>query len=35
VMWAHLTSSDLYQQQSTNGAIAGVDFQVSCFARLN
>lgn len=35
VMWAHLTSSDLYQQQSANGAIAGVDFQVSCFARLN
>lgn len=35
VMWAHVTSGDLYQQQSANGAIAGVDFQVSCFARLN
>jgi len=35
VMWAHITSGDLYQQQSANGAIAGVDFQVSCFARLN
>lgn len=35
VLWAHLTAGDLYQQQSANGAIAGVDFQVSCFARLN
>lgn len=35
VLWAHLTAGDLYQQQSANGAVAGLDFQVSCFARLN
>ncbi|MFF2773351.1 hypothetical protein ACFVU3_00440 [Streptomyces sp. NPDC058052] len=35
VLWAHLTAGDLYQQQSANGAVVGLDFQVSCFARLN
>lgn len=34
VLWAHVTLGDLYQEQSSNGAIAGLSFQVSCRARI-
>ncbi|MFH8627755.1 hypothetical protein ACH4A8_38710 [Streptomyces vietnamensis] len=33
VLWAHLTAGDLHQEQR-EGSIAGLNFQVSCFARL-
>ncbi|MGW2203417.1 hypothetical protein [Streptomyces sp. NPDC001774] len=33
VLWAHLTTGDLFQQQ-TEGAIAGINFAVSCRARI-
>ncbi|MER7814081.1 hypothetical protein [Streptomyces sp. NPDC096153] len=34
VLWAHLTTGDLTQDQTTNGALAGVAFTVSCRARI-
>ncbi|MFE1903811.1 hypothetical protein ACFW96_09085 [Streptomyces gardneri] len=33
VLWAHLTAGDLHQQQS-EGALAGLNFSVSCMARI-
>jgi hypothetical protein len=33
VLWAHLTAGDLHQEQ-TEGARAGLNFAVSCFARI-
>ncbi|MFB7421586.1 hypothetical protein ACFC1L_44375 [Streptomyces sp. NPDC056210] len=33
VLWAHLTAGDLFQQQS-DGTIAGLNFSVSCRARI-
>lgn len=33
VLWAHLTLGDLYQEQR-EGAIAGVNYQVTCRARI-
>ena len=34
VLWAHLTAGDLAQDQTTDGARAGLTFAVSCRARL-
>ncbi|MGW6566443.1 hypothetical protein [Streptomyces sp. NPDC054975] len=34
VLWAHLTTGDLMQDQTTDGARAGVPFAVSCRARI-
>jgi hypothetical protein len=34
VLWAHLTAGDLFQQQSNDGALAGLNFVVSCRARI-
>jgi hypothetical protein len=34
VLWAHVTAGDLFQQQSNDGALAGLNFAVSCRARL-
>ncbi|MGW6418844.1 hypothetical protein [Streptomyces sp. NPDC055055] len=33
VLWAHITTGDLHQQQS-EGALAGLNFSVTCFARI-
>lgn len=34
VLWSHLTAGDLFQEQSNDGALAGLNFSVSCRARL-
>lgn len=34
VQWAHLTAGDLVQEQATTGAIVGLNFTVTCHARL-
>ncbi|MGW9437935.1 hypothetical protein [Streptomyces sp. NPDC055607] len=34
VLWAHITSGDLAQDQTTEGARAGIPFAVSCRARI-
>ncbi|WP_326808176.1 hypothetical protein OHB04_22825 [Streptomyces sp. NBC_01775] len=34
VLWAHLTAGALMQEQSSDGALAGIPFTVSCRARL-
>ncbi|MFF5784187.1 hypothetical protein ACFY8P_04360 [Streptomyces sp. NPDC012693] len=34
VLWAHFTSGDLAQDQTTDGARAGIPFAVSCRARI-
>lgn len=34
VLWAHITSGDLAQDQTTDGARAGLPFAVSCRARI-
>lgn len=34
VLWAHLTTGDLDQAQSSDGARAGLTFSVTCFARI-
>lgn len=34
VLWAHVTAGDLFQQQSNDGALAGLNFSVSCRARI-
>jgi hypothetical protein len=34
VLWSHLTAGDLRQVQSADGALAGVDFTVTCRARI-
>lgn len=34
VLWAHLTAAELTQPQTTDGALAGVAFTVTCRARL-
>lgn len=34
VLWAHLTTGDLTQQQTDDGALAGLTFTISCHARL-
>lgn len=34
VLWAHVTAGDLFQQQSSNGALAGLNYAVSCRARI-
>ncbi|MFJ6348666.1 hypothetical protein ACIQKB_04215 [Streptomyces sp. NPDC092046] len=33
VQWAHLTAGDLHQEQK-DGSLAGLNFSVSCFARI-
>lgn len=33
VQWAHLTAGDLHQEQR-DGSLAGLNFSVSCFARI-
>lgn len=34
VLWAHLTAGDLFQHQSSDGPLAGLNFSVSCMARI-
>lgn len=34
VLWAHLTAGDLFQHQSNDGPLAGLNFSVSCRARI-
>ncbi|MBD0707392.1 MULTISPECIES: hypothetical protein [unclassified Streptomyces] len=34
VLWAHLTAGDLSQQQTSSGALAGLNFALSCHARI-
>lgn len=34
VLWAQVTAGDLVQEQATTGAIVGLAFTVSCFARI-
>ncbi|MET9957035.1 hypothetical protein ABZ135_36545 [Streptomyces sp. NPDC006339] len=34
VLWSHLTAGDLMQDQTTDGARAGLSFQVACRARI-
>ncbi|WP_420034702.1 hypothetical protein ACN2WE_21480 [Streptomyces sp. cg28] len=34
VLWAHLTAGNFTQQQTENGALAGLEFTVSCRARI-
>lgn len=34
VLWAHLTAGDLQQVQSSDGALAGLPFTVTCRARI-
>ncbi|MFJ4712720.1 hypothetical protein [Streptomyces sp. NPDC088785] len=34
VLWAHLTTGSLTQEQTENGALAGLAFAVSCRARI-
>lgn len=34
VLWAHITLGDLFQEQGSNGALAGLSFQLTCRARI-
>ncbi|MFC7929171.1 hypothetical protein [Streptomyces cinereoruber] len=34
VLWSHLTAGDLFQDQTTDGARAGLNFTITCRARI-